>query len=329
MEREKLLQVKNLNAYFKTENGMVQAVKDVSFEVRKGELMALVGESGCGKSITSLSIMGLGAKNCVVKADSIRLGDKELVGLKPKELRKMRGKDMAMIFQEPLTSLNPLFTIGFQLMEAIRLHNKVTKKKAREMAIEILTKVEIPRPESILNEYPNALSGGMRQRVMIAMALVNNPKVLIADEPTTALDVTIQAQILSLMRHLMKDSGTSILFITHDLGVVAEIADYVMVMYAGQMVENGTVHDIFHNPLHPYTQGLMNSTIRIDQSDEKLQIIPGTVPTLTDMPDGCRFHPRCPYATEECRTNAQGMMDAGDGRMVRCYRWKEIGGEKK
>lgn len=203
MEREKLLQVKNLNVFFKTENGMLQAVKDVSFEVRKGELMALVGESGCGKSLTSLSIMGLCAKNCVVQADSIRLAEKELTNLKPSEMRKLRGKDLTMIFQEPLTSLNPLFTIGFQLMEAIRLHNKVTKAQAREIAVDILTKVEIPRPESILNEYPNALSGGMRQRVMIAMALVNNPKVLIADEPTTALDVTIQAQILSLMRHLM------------------------------------------------------------------------------------------------------------------------------
>lgn len=249
MNQETLLQVENLNVYFKTEDGRLQAVKDVSFQVKKGELLAIVGESGCGKSLTSLSIMGLTAKNCQVEADSITFKEMDLTKLPAAKLRQMRGKEMAMIFQEPLTSLNPLFTIGYQLMETIRIHHSVGKKEARDMAVEILKKVEIPRPERIISEYPNALSGGMRQRVMIAMALVNNPSLLIADEPTTALDVTIQAQILFLMKHLMKEYHTSIMFITHDLGVVAEVADRVMVMYAGQIVEEADVFTLFSAPL--------------------------------------------------------------------------------
>ena len=326
--RETLLKIENLNVYFKTENGRIQAVKDVSFEIGKGELVALVGESCCGKSITSLSIMGLTPRNCQVEAGSISLGGQELTAMSPDELRKLRGKDMAMIFQEPLTSLNPLFTIGYQLTETIRIHNQIGKKEAKERAIDLLKKVEIPRPESILKEYPNALSGGMRQRVMIAIAMANNPTLLIADEPTTALDVTIQAQILRLMRQLMKEYSASILFITHDLGVVAEIADRVIVMYAGQIVEQGEVFSLFRQPLHPYTQGLMSSTIKINQSDEILGTINGVVPNLSSMPEGCRFHPRCPYAREDCRKNMPELNTVMENRYVRCLHWNELGGEQ-
>ena len=326
--RETLLKIENLNVYFKTENGRIQAVKDVSFEIGKGELVALVGESGCGKSITSLSIMGLTPRNCQVEAGSISLGGQELTAMSPDELRKLRGKDMAMIFQEPLTSLNPLFTIGYQLTETIRIHNQIGKKEAKERAIDLLKKVEIPRPESILKEYPNALSGGMRQRVMIAIAMANNPTLLIADEPTTALDVTIQAQILRLMRQLMKEYSASILFITHDLGVVAEIADRVIVMYAEQIVEQGEVFSLFRQPLHPYTQGLMSSTIKINQSDEILGTINGVVPNLSSMPEGCRFHPRCPYAREDCRKNIPELNTVTENRYVRCLHWNELGGEQ-
>ena len=326
--RETLLKIENLNVYFKTENGRIQAVKDVSFEIGKGELVALVGESGCGKSITSLSIMGLTPRNCQVEAGSISLGGQELTAMSPDELRKLRGKDMATIFQEPLTSLNPLFTIGYQLTETIRIHNQIGKKEAKERAIDLLKKVEIPRPESILKEYPNALSGGMRQRVMIAIAMANNPTLLIADEPTTALDVTIQAQILRLMRQLMKEYSASILFITHDLGVVAEIADRVIVMYAGQIVEQGEVFSLFRQPLHPYTQGLMSSTIKINQSDEILGTINGVVPNLSSMPEGCRFHPRCPYAREDCRKNMPELNTVTENRYVRCLHWNELGGEQ-
>ena len=326
--RETLLKIENLNVYFKTENGRIQAVKDVSFEIGKGELVALVGESGCGKSITSLSIMGLTPRNCQVEAGSISLGGQELTAMSPDELRKLRGKDMAMIFQEPLTSLNPLFTIGYQLTETIRIHNQIGKKEAKERAIDLLKKVEIPRPESILKEYPNALSGGMRQRVMIAIAMANNPTLLIADEPTTALDVTIQAQILRLMRQLMKEYSASILFITHDLGVMAEIADRVIVMYAGQIVEQGEVFSLFRQQLHPYTQGLMSSTIKINQSDEILGTINGVVPNLSSMPEGCRFHPRCPYAREDCRKNMPELNTVMENRYVRCLHWNELGGEQ-
>ncbi|WP_367924893.1 ABC transporter ATP-binding protein [uncultured Ruthenibacterium sp.] len=326
--KDVLLQVEQLNTYFKTENGRLQAVRDVSFQVRKGELLGVVGESGCGKSITSLSIMGLQAKNCEVEAKHLLFEGKDLVGMSDKEMRMMRGKDMAMIFQEPLTSLNPLFTIGYQLTETLRLHNKVSKKQATDMAIEMLKKVEIPRPEHVMKEYPNALSGGMRQRVMIAIALANNPKLLIADEPTTALDVTIQAQILRLMKHLMKEYDTAIMLITHDLGVVAEVADYVLVMYAGQVVEEASVYDLFAKPLHPYTKGLMNSTIKVNQTNHKLDTIKGTVPSLADMPEGCRFHPRCPYATDACRSTAPDLLEVAPGRKVRCLRWQEIGGGK-
>ena len=325
--KEVLLEVDHLNTYIKTEDRVLQPVRDVSFQVRKGELLGIVGESGCGKSMTSLSIMGLTPKNITVQANHLLLGGKELTKLSRRELREMRGKEMAMIFQEPMTSLNPLFTIGYQLTETIRLHNQVTKKQAWERAVEMLKHVEIPRPEHVMKEYPNALSGGMRQRVMIAIALANRPSLLIADEPTTALDVTIQAQILYLMKQLMKQYDTAIMLITHDLGVVAEVADYVLVMYAGQVVEEASVYDLFRRPLHPYTRGLMNSTIKVHQSEEKLDTIEGTVPSLADMPAGCRFNPRCPFATAACRDKEPPLAEVLPGRKVRCIRWNELGGE--
>lgn len=327
MNDKVLLKVANLNTYFKTDNGLLQAVDNVSFQIRKGELLGVVGESGCGKSITSLSIMGLTAKNCVVKADSIYFSGKELTQLTPAQRRDLRGSDMAMIFQEPLTSLNPLFTIGYQLEETILRHNKVKRAQAKEIAVAILDKVGIARSREVLNEYPNSLSGGMRQRVMIAMALVNNPSLLIADEPTTALDVTIQAQILQLMRSLMKEFSTAVLFITHDLGVIAEIADRVMVMYAGQVVEEANVYELFSAPYHPYTVGLMNSTIKIQQDDERLETISGTVPSLAKMPQGCRFAPRCPHATDACRSSCPELEELPDGRRIRCIRWQELRGK--
>ncbi len=326
--KEVLLNVSHLNTYIKTENGLLQAVRDVSFQVRKGELLGIVGESGCGKSMTSLSIMGLTAKNIQVQADQLLFEGKDLTKLSAGQLRALRGKEMAMIFQEPLTSLNPLFTIGFQLTETIRLHNKVSRQQAKQMAIDMLKRVEIPRPEHVMKEYPNALSGGMRQRVMIAIALVNRPSLLIADEPTTALDVTIQAQILHLMKQLMKQDETAIMLITHDLGVVAEVADYVLVMYAGQVVEEASVFDLFKHPLHPYTYGLMNSTIKVHQSDAKLKTIEGTVPSLAQMPTGCRFHPRCPFATDACRAEEPPLAEVLPRRKVRCIRWNEWGGEE-
>ncbi|MDR1765836.1 MAG: ABC transporter ATP-binding protein [Lachnospiraceae bacterium] len=316
---DKLLQVEHLNTYFPIHDGRLHAVCDVSFHVNKGELLAIVGESGCGKSVTALSVIGLLPHRCKVESEGIFFEGSDIGGYSHSQMRRMRGKEISMIFQEPLTSLNPLFTIGFQLMETIRLHDDSGREKNREKALEILRKVEIARPEAILRSFPNELSGGMRQRVMIAIALVNHPKLIIADEPTTALDVTIQAQILALMKHLMAEYRTSIMFITHDLGVVAEVADRVLVMYAGQVVEEATVEELFREPMHPYTQGLMNSTIRIDQEEGMLPTIDGVVPTLAEMPDGCRFHPRCPHAKALCRSESPDVRSLGARRRVRCH----------
>jgi oligopeptide/dipeptide ABC transporter ATP-binding protein len=316
-----LLEVKNVNISFKTEGGMLRAVDGISFDIHKGEILGMVGESGCGKSITSLSLMGLEAKNCLVDAEAMIFNGRDISRLSKSARRELRGKDMAMIFQEPLTSLNPLFTIGYQITETIKCHNRVSSSEAKKRALEILHNVEIPRPEAIMSEYPNALSGGMRQRVMIAIALVNNPVLLIADEPTTALDVTIQAQILRLMKHLIAEYGTTIMLITHDLGVVAETADRVLVMYAGQIVEEADVFSLFHKPLHPYTRGLMGSTIHINRVGEKLPTIPGTVPTLEAMPqEGCRFCLRCAEATGECSSRKPEFVEISFGHRVRCLR---------
>lgn len=323
-----LLEVEDLQTSFIVGEGQdVRAVDGVSFVVKAGETLAIVGESGSGKSVTSLSIMRLLPKKIGrISRGSIRLRGKDLVTLPEPEMRAVRGNDIGMIFQEPMTSLNPVHTIGTQIAEVVIQHSKVGKKEAHQRAVEMLELVGIPEPARRANQYPHEMSGGMRQRAMIAMALSCEPSVLIADEPTTALDVTIQAQILDLMRNLQAKMGMAIVFITHDLGVVAEMADRVVVMYAGQVVETGTVAEIFTKPLMPYTSGLMQSIPRMGEYEEKtrLQTIPGYVPLLTKLPGGCRFRTRCAFAEERCAAAEPPLEVLEGGRSVRCVRWREL-----
>ncbi len=315
-----LLEVDHVKIAFESEKEEVISVEEVSFTVNPGETIGIVGESGCGKSVTSLSIMGLLGKNGKVKKGQILFGHEDLTKVTEQRLREIRGNEISMIFQEPMTSLNPVFTIGNQMIEGIKLHLKMNTKDAAEYAIEMLNKVGIPRAREIMKEYPHALSGGMRQRVMISMALACKPKLLIADEPTTALDVTIQAQILQLMKTLQRDSETAIMFITHDLGVIAEIADRVIVMYAGQVVEEADVFTLFKEPKHPYTQGLMASIPHLENDEEqRLVSILGSVPSLKNMPKGCRFHTRCPHATQRCLEEQPGLEQIQEGHKVRCW----------
>lgn len=327
---EKILEVKHLKTYFHTDAGLSKAVNDVSFSVEKGKTLGIVGESGCGKSITSLSIMGLvEIPPGQIAGGEIIFEGEDLLKKNEDEMSKIRGKKIAMIFQEPMTSLNPVFTIGQQIMEALMLHEKLTKKEARERGIEMLKMVKIPLAEKRFDEYPHQLSGGMRQRVMIAMALCCNPDLLICDEPTTALDVTIQAQILDLINELKEKTGTSVMMITHDLGVIAEVADDVMVMYAGKVVEHATCDQIFEKPMHPYTYGLMNCIPKLDDDDTKrLSVIEGMVPSFDDMPKGCAFCPRCPEAMDICREKMPKLAEA-EGRKVRCFKytqeWEDMG----
>jgi peptide/nickel transport system ATP-binding protein len=299
-----LLDVKDLRTSFRTEDGIVKAVDGVSFSVEKGQTLGIVGESGCGKSVTCLTIMGLNPKKNTITSGEALWKGQDLLTMKASALRQIRGSEISMIFQDPMTSLNPVHTIGRQLEEAILLHRDVTKKSARARSLELLKAVGIPRAEQRIDDYPHQFSGGMRQRVMIAMALINDPDLLIADEPTTALDVTTQAQILALMKTLQEEFGSAILMITHDLGVVAEIADDVIVMYAANVVEQAEVHDLFQRPQHPYTWGLMGSLPRLEADVERLTQIPGQPPSLLRPPNGCRFHPRCPYVMEVCKTTA-------------------------
>jgi peptide/nickel transport system ATP-binding protein len=303
-----LLDVKDLRTSFRTEDGVVRAVEGVNFSVEKGQTLGIVGESGCGKSVTCLTIMGLNPKrNTVTGGEALWKGN-DLLTMKPSDLRAVRGDEISMIFQDPMTSLNPVHTIGRQLVEAVLLHRDVTKRVARARALELLKAVGIPRAETRIDDYPHQFSGGMRQRVMIAMALINDPDLLIADEPTTALDVTTQAQILSLMKTLQEDFGSAIIMITHDLGVVAEVADDVLVMYAANVVEQAEVHDLFNQPQHPYTWGLMGSLPRLEADVERLTQIPGQPPSLLRPPNGCRFHPRCPYVMEICKTTVPELL---------------------
>ncbi|MGM9920895.1 MAG: ABC transporter ATP-binding protein [Bhargavaea sp.] len=315
-----VLEVSNLKTYFQKNKKTIRAVDGIDFEIGKGETVALVGESGCGKSMTSLSIMGLvPAPAGKVVDGSIKLNGVDLVQMPEKKMYDIRGKEVAMIFQEPMTSLNPVLTIGDQLMGVIMHHLKVNKKKATEKAAEMLGIVGFSDPLKTLKDYPHRLSGGMRQRVMIAMAMSCNPKLLIADEPTTALDVTIQAQVLELMKELSKKFSTSILLITHDLGVVSELAERVIVMYAGQIVEISDVDDLFEEPLHPYTEGLIHSIPAIEGEITRLQSIKGNVPAPGTVLPGCKFAPRCSKAFARCTEEVPGMYVREDGRCVRCF----------
>ena len=318
---ENLLEVKDLKTYFYTDNGVVKSVDGVSFHVKKGETLGIVGESGCGKSITSLSIMQLveTPPGKIVNGEILYEGE-DLLKKDKIEMRKIRGSQIAMIFQEPMTSLNPVFTVGQQITEALKIHMGLDKNEAKKRAIEMLNLVRIPLPEKRFDEYPHQLSGGMRQRVMIAIALCCNPKLLICDEPTTALDVTIQAQILDLINELKVKLGTSVMMITHDLGVIAEVADDVMVMYAGKVVEYGTADASFDTPRHPYTYGLMDCIPKLTDDDEKhLHVIPGMVPSLEQMPKGCAFCPRCEAAMKICLDEVPQEIRMSDTHLASCW----------
>ncbi|WP_085522643.1 ABC transporter ATP-binding protein [Tuberibacillus sp. Marseille-P3662] len=298
---EEILNINDLEVQFKTADGHLSAVDGLSYKVNKGETVCVVGESGCGKSISALSIMGLLPNNGQVASGRIQFMGKDLAALKNEDMRRIRGNDISMIFQEPMTALNPVFTVGYQVREPLRIHEKMNKKQAHQKGIDLLKQVGLSLPEKRMQQYPHELSGGMRQRVMIAIALACNPKMIIADEPTTALDVTIQAQILDLMNELKDTIDTSILMITHDMGVVAEIADRVIVMYAGEIVEEGDVETIFNDPQHPYTQGLLASVPDVEQESKELRGIPGTLPGLNERAQGCRFQDRCPFVMDICK----------------------------
>jgi peptide/nickel transport system ATP-binding protein len=315
-----LLELRQLAVSFATDDGTVRAVDGIDLALGRGRTLGLVGESGCGKSVTSLAVMGLLPPENSHVSGEVRFEGRDLLGLAPGALRELRGARLAMIFQEPMTSLNPSFTIGNQIVEAILRHQDVSAAEARRRAIDMLKLVRIPSPESRIDDYPHKLSGGMRQRAMIAMALACGPDLLIADEPTTALDVTIQAQILDLMRGLRRDTGTAIILITHDLGVVAEMADDVAVMYAGQIVERAPVDVLFARPEHPYTVGLLGSIPRLDEKRERLPSIEGRVPDMSRPPDGCRFAARCPFVESACRTAAPALREIAPGHLSRCRR---------
>jgi peptide/nickel transport system ATP-binding protein len=317
------LEVRDLSIHFPTDDGLVKSVDGLSFALQKGKTLGIVGESGSGKSVTSLGILGLHKGTRARINGEIWLDGTELVSATKEEVRQLRGQEMAMIFQDPLSALHPYFTVGSQISEAYRIHNDVSKKAGRARAVEMLDRVGIPTPDKRVDDYPHQFSGGMRQRAMIAMALSCNPNLLIADEPTTALDVTVQAQILDLLRDLQKEFGSAIIMVTHDLGVVAEFVDDILVMYGGKGVEYGTVHEVFYEPQHPYTWGLLSSVTRLDRvRQERLKPIAGSPPSLINVPSGCSFHPRCPY---EPMTGGKGstevpeMRDAGGGHMVRCH----------
>ena len=316
------LQVRDLRVQIETDTATLDILHGISFDIYKGETLGIVGESGCGKSMTALSIMRLTQSNAKVSG-SITLDGQSLLDMPMKDFRKIRGNRVSMIFQEPMTSLNPVFTVGHQLMEVFRLHQGLDKKQAREKSIEALRMVNVPMPEKRVDCYPYELSGGLRQRVMIAMALACRPELLIADEPTTALDVTIQAQVLDLMCKLRDELGTAIAFITHDLGVVSELCSRTIVLYCGEIMEEGDTESLLTSPLHPYTEGL-KASLPERGTRERLHVIPGSVPSALDFPKGCVFAPRCPYATARCTAEKPPLYDMGGGRSVRCFRCEEV-----
>lgn len=320
-----LLEVRNLQTHFRTGAGIIKAVNGVSFELKRGETLGVVGESGCGKSVTSFSIMRLiPSPPGKIVGGEIMYNDRNLLALSEPQMRSLRGNDISMIFQEPMTSLNPVFTCGSQIAEAIMKHSGAKKKEAMEKSVELLKMVGIPLPEKRVHEYPYQLSGGMRQRVMIAMALSSNPNLLIADEPTTALDVTIQAQILELLKRLRKELDMSILLITHDLGVIVEMAERVIVMYLGKVVEEADVKTLFRETAHPYTLGLMKSIPKIETDTKRLHIIEGMVPKPGDSIEGCSFHPRCPFADERCRAEVPPLETVKDDHRVACWNYRQV-----
>jgi peptide/nickel transport system ATP-binding protein len=317
------LEARDLRIHFPTDDGLVRAVDGLSFRLERGKTLGIVGESGSGKSVTSLGILGLHRRVRAKVSGEIWLGGDELISATDEEVRRLRGKRMAMIFQDPLSALHPFYTIGQQIIEAYRVHNDVSKKVARKHAIDMLSRVGIPRPDSRVDDYPHQFSGGMRQRAMIAMALSCDPDLLIADEPTTALDVTVQAQILELIQDLQSEFDSAVIMITHDLGVVAEMADDILVMYAGRCVEYGSIGDVFHRPEHPYTWGLLKSMPRLDRDrEERLVPIKGTPPSLINVPSGCAFHPRCAYGElngDLSRTVVPELVEAAPGHLVACH----------
>lgn len=318
-----VLEVKNLVTTFRINKKEYPVIRDISFEIHENETLCMVGESGCGKSVTTLSVMGLLPENGAVRSGSIKLCGEELLGMSPRQLGQVRGKKMGMIFQEPMTSLNPLLTIGYQLTEGLRQHLGMSKAEAHATAVSYLEKVGIANAEERMKQFPFQLSGGLRQRIMIAMMMSLQPRLLIADEPTTALDVTIQKQVLLLLNQLKQDMKTGILFITHDLGVVAQIADRVIVLYSGSKVEEGATRQIFENPLHPYTNGLIAAVPNVDSDEFEIRPIPGTFPSITEEIGGCRFHPRCPYATERCRQEVPQALEYEPGHFVACHKVEE------
>ena len=328
-----LLEVRNLQTHFPTRAGLVKAVNDVSFYIDEGELLGLVGESGCGKSITALSVMRLISAPGKIVGGSIQFKGEELLTVSGERMREIRGDDISMIFQDPMTSLNPVYTVGEQIAEALRLHRGLNKKDAVEAAIEAMKEVAMPAPERRIKDYPHQLSGGMRQRVMIAMALACNPELLIADEPTTALDVTIQAQILELLNELRQTRRLAVLLITHDLGVVAEVADRVCVMYTGRIVEESGVDEIFEKPKHPYTQGLLHSVPKLrgigEAKETRLSTIEGTVPSPTNLPPGCHFAPRCEFRMDVCTRGEIPLYEIGNDVRVRCVLYDETIAERE
>lgn len=320
-----ILKVSNLAVNFHTNHGVISAVNEASFEVNPGETVCIVGESGSGKSVTSMAIMGLLSKPTGrVDRGEIYFQGEDLLKKSEKEMRNVRGNDITMIFQEPMTSLNPVYTVGDQITEGLRYHKKLSRKEAMKKSVELLNMVGIPSPEMRVHEYPHQLSGGMRQRVMIAMALACNPKLLIADEPTTALDVTIQAQVLELMKGLKEEYGMSTLLITHDLGVVADMADRVVVMYSGIVVEQADVWEIFEQPFHPYTLGLLEAMPSLEGRGGRLKTIEGVIPNSLELPEGCRFHPRCPFATDKCLKEEPELEVVENGRKVACWNYDNL-----
>ena len=320
---KKVLEVKDLVTTFRIDKKEYEVIRGISFDIEENETVCMVGESGCGKSVTTLAVMDLLPGNGRIVSGSIKLAGQELTTMSPKERNALRGRQMGMIFQEPMTALNPLLTIGRQMTEGLMLHLGMGKQEAHAAAVSYLEKVGIANPEDRMRQYPFQLSGGLRQRVMIAMVMAVRPSLLIADEPTTALDVTIQKQVLVLLNKLKKDVSTGILFITHDLGVVAEIADRVIILYSGRKVEEGPIHNIFARPLHPYTIGLMKAVPDVDEDDFDIQPIPGVFPNITEEIGGCRFHPRCPYATQRCRQEIPAELTVEPGHTVCCHKVAE------